>query len=147
MRSLDFFCASILTSKDLGPTDPHILPCILGIASSAIPPPATRSRQVVGVFPGARMNDGTEEELDVDVELLNWEESGVHDRDGVEDREGVEDLRRVEDLRAVRTTGGGTGRCMVCFGVFFGWDRRGWKMWCGFWWEERAKSDDFVARN
>ena len=30
--------------------------------------------QVVGVFPGARMNDGTEEELDVDVELLNWEE-------------------------------------------------------------------------
>merc|ERR1719229_575507 len=29
--------------------------------------------QVVGVFPGARMNDGTEEELDVDVELLNWE--------------------------------------------------------------------------
>ncbi len=30
-------------------------------------------REVVGVFPGARMNDGTEEELDVDVELLNWE--------------------------------------------------------------------------
>lgn len=30
--------------------------------------------QVVGVFPGARMNDGTEEELDVDVELLNWED-------------------------------------------------------------------------
>ena len=30
--------------------------------------------QVVGVFPGARMSDGTEEELDVDVELLNWEE-------------------------------------------------------------------------
>merc|ERR1719229_269188 len=29
--------------------------------------------QVIGVFPGARMNDGTEEELDVDVELLNWE--------------------------------------------------------------------------
>merc|ERR1712048_1180035 len=29
--------------------------------------------QVVGVFPGARMNDGTEEELDVDVEL-NWED-------------------------------------------------------------------------
>merc|ERR1719191_2251410 len=28
--------------------------------------------QVVGVFPGARMNDGSEEELDVDVELLNW---------------------------------------------------------------------------
>merc|ERR1719506_255703 len=27
--------------------------------------------QVLGVFPGARMNDGTEEELDVDVELLN----------------------------------------------------------------------------
>eukprot|EP00913_Durusdinium_trenchii_P023507 g22084.t1 len=61
---------------------------------------AVKLCQVVGVFPGARMNDGTEEELDVDVELLNWEESGVHDRDGVEDREGVEDLRRVEDLRA-----------------------------------------------
>merc|ERR1719178_398126 len=30
--------------------------------------------QVVGVFPGARMNDGTEEEMDVDVELLNWED-------------------------------------------------------------------------
>merc|ERR1719326_1977034 len=30
--------------------------------------------QVVGVFPGARMSDGTEEELDVDVELLNWED-------------------------------------------------------------------------
>merc|ERR1719229_125863 len=30
--------------------------------------------QVVGVFPGARMNDGTEEELDVDGELLNWED-------------------------------------------------------------------------
>merc|ERR1719146_121710 len=30
--------------------------------------------QVVGVFPGARMNDGTDEELDVDVELLNWED-------------------------------------------------------------------------
>merc|ERR1719204_3024628 len=30
--------------------------------------------QVVGVFPGARMNDGTEEELDVDVELLNWQD-------------------------------------------------------------------------
>merc|ERR1719199_507979 len=30
--------------------------------------------QVVGVFPGARMNDGTEEELDIDVELLNWED-------------------------------------------------------------------------
>merc|ERR1712224_511855 len=30
--------------------------------------------QVIGVFPGARMNDGTEEELDVDVELLGWEE-------------------------------------------------------------------------
>lgn len=30
--------------------------------------------QVIGVFPGARMNDGTEEELDVDVELLNWED-------------------------------------------------------------------------
>jgi len=30
--------------------------------------------QVVGVFPGARMNDGTEEELDVDVEMLNWED-------------------------------------------------------------------------
>merc|ERR1712227_354444 len=31
-------------------------------------------RQVIGVFPGARMNDGTEEELDIDVELLNWED-------------------------------------------------------------------------
>merc|ERR1711959_189030 len=30
--------------------------------------------QVVGVFPGARMNNGTDEELDVDVELLNWED-------------------------------------------------------------------------
>merc|ERR1719463_402078 len=30
--------------------------------------------QVLGVFPGARMSDGTEEELDVDVELLNWED-------------------------------------------------------------------------
>merc|ERR1719205_224796 len=30
--------------------------------------------QVIGVFPGARMNDGTEEELDVDVELLNRED-------------------------------------------------------------------------
>merc|ERR1719492_427266 len=30
--------------------------------------------QVVGVFPGARMNDGTEAELDIDVELLNWED-------------------------------------------------------------------------
>merc|ERR1712230_272768 len=30
--------------------------------------------QVVGVFPGARMDDGTEEELDIDVELLNWED-------------------------------------------------------------------------
>merc|ERR1719443_1691651 len=30
--------------------------------------------QVVGVFPGARMNDGTDEELEVDVELLNWED-------------------------------------------------------------------------
>merc|ERR1711959_208788 len=30
--------------------------------------------QVVGVFPGARMDDGTDEELDVDVELLNWED-------------------------------------------------------------------------
>jgi hypothetical protein len=30
--------------------------------------------QVVGVFPGARMNDGTDEEMDVDVELLNWED-------------------------------------------------------------------------
>merc|ERR1712205_137753 len=28
--------------------------------------------QIIGVFPGARMNDGTDEELDVDVELLNW---------------------------------------------------------------------------
>jgi len=30
--------------------------------------------QIMGVFPGARMNDGTDEELDVDVELLNWED-------------------------------------------------------------------------
>merc|ERR1712072_429997 len=30
--------------------------------------------QVVGVFPGARMNGGTDEELDIDVELLNWED-------------------------------------------------------------------------
>merc|ERR1711959_202630 len=30
--------------------------------------------QIIGVFPGARMNDGTDEELDVDVELLNWED-------------------------------------------------------------------------
>jgi len=30
--------------------------------------------QILGVFPGARMNDGTDEELDVDVELLNWED-------------------------------------------------------------------------
>merc|ERR1719169_133888 len=30
--------------------------------------------QVIGVFPGARMEDGTEEELDIDVELLNWED-------------------------------------------------------------------------
>eukprot|EP00747_Dinoflagellata_sp_TGD_P026173 gnl/TRDRNA2_/TRDRNA2_131756_c0_seq1.p1 gnl/TRDRNA2_/TRDRNA2_131756_c0~~gnl/TRDRNA2_/TRDRNA2_131756_c0_seq1.p1 ORF type:complete len:791 (-),score=225.17 gnl/TRDRNA2_/TRDRNA2_131756_c0_seq1:125-2497(-) len=30
--------------------------------------------QVVGVFPGARMNDGTDEETDIDVELLNWED-------------------------------------------------------------------------
>merc|ERR1719366_32991 len=30
--------------------------------------------QVVGVFPGARMQDGSEEELDIDVELLNWED-------------------------------------------------------------------------
>merc|ERR1719343_1766530 len=34
--------------------------------------------QVVGVFPGARMNDGSEEELDVDVELLNWEDCAQH---------------------------------------------------------------------
>merc|ERR1719330_2260827 len=34
--------------------------------------------QVIGVFPGARMNDGTEEELDVDVELLNWEDCAQH---------------------------------------------------------------------
>merc|ERR1719262_1344407 len=34
--------------------------------------------QVVGVFPGARMNDGTEEEMDVDVELLNWEDCAQH---------------------------------------------------------------------
>merc|ERR1719473_2576577 len=30
--------------------------------------------QVLGVFPGARMEDGTEEELDIDVDLLNWED-------------------------------------------------------------------------
>jgi len=30
--------------------------------------------QVIGVFPGARMNDGTEAELDIDVELLNWQD-------------------------------------------------------------------------
>merc|ERR1711970_203721 len=30
--------------------------------------------QIIGVFPGAPMNDGTDEELDVDVELLNWED-------------------------------------------------------------------------
>merc|ERR1719463_846270 len=35
---------------------------------------AVKLCQVVGVFPGARMSDGTEEELDVDVELLNWED-------------------------------------------------------------------------
>jgi len=34
--------------------------------------------QIVGVFPGARMNDGTEEELDVDVEMLNWEDCAQH---------------------------------------------------------------------
>merc|ERR1719331_2744947 len=28
--------------------------------------------QVIGVFPGARMSDGTDEEMDIDVELLNW---------------------------------------------------------------------------
>merc|ERR1711869_144998 len=31
---------------------------------------AVKLCQVVGVFPGARMDDGTEEELDIDVELL-----------------------------------------------------------------------------
>eukprot|EP00971_Amphidinium_carterae_P275196 5460281-Amphidinium_carterae.1 len=30
--------------------------------------------QVVGVFPGAQVSDGTDEEVDVDVELLNWED-------------------------------------------------------------------------
>merc|ERR1719460_2643038 len=30
--------------------------------------------QVLGVFPGARMENGTEEELDIDVDLLNWED-------------------------------------------------------------------------
>jgi len=30
--------------------------------------------QIIGVFPGARMDDGTEEELDIDVELLSWED-------------------------------------------------------------------------
>merc|ERR1712188_149662 len=35
---------------------------------------AVKLGQVVGVFPGARMDDGTEEELDIDVELLNWED-------------------------------------------------------------------------
>jgi hypothetical protein len=34
--------------------------------------------QVLGVFPGARMDDGTEEELDIDVELLNWEDCCQH---------------------------------------------------------------------
>jgi len=34
--------------------------------------------QVVGVFPGAKVNDGSEEELDVDVELLNWEDCAQH---------------------------------------------------------------------
>merc|ERR1719504_101524 len=34
--------------------------------------------QVVGVFPGARMDDGTEEELDIDVELLSWEDCCQH---------------------------------------------------------------------
>eukprot|EP00439_Symbiodinium_sp_Y106_P010572 s2376_g1.t1 len=38
------------------------------------PLPVVKLCQVVGVFPGARMNDGTEEELDVDVEMLNWED-------------------------------------------------------------------------
>ena len=35
-------------------------------------------QQVVGVFPGARMDDGTEEELDIDVELLSWEDCCQH---------------------------------------------------------------------
>merc|ERR1711981_446879 len=35
---------------------------------------AVKVCQVIGVFPGARMDDGTEEELDIDVELLNWED-------------------------------------------------------------------------
>merc|ERR1711985_176164 len=35
---------------------------------------AVKLCQVVGVFPGARMDDGTEEELDIDMELLNWED-------------------------------------------------------------------------
>merc|ERR1719146_641930 len=34
--------------------------------------------QVVGVSPGARMDDGTEEELDIDVELLSWEDCCQH---------------------------------------------------------------------
>eukprot|EP00451_Oxyrrhis_marina_P035974 CAMPEP_0204374194 /NCGR_PEP_ID=MMETSP0469-20131031/48497_1 /ASSEMBLY_ACC=CAM_ASM_000384 /TAXON_ID=2969 /ORGANISM="Oxyrrhis marina" /LENGTH=752 /DNA_ID=CAMNT_0051364747 /DNA_START=31 /DNA_END=2289 /DNA_ORIENTATION=+ len=34
--------------------------------------------QVVGVFPGARMDDGTDEELDIDVELLNWEDCCIN---------------------------------------------------------------------
>lgn len=34
--------------------------------------------QVVGVFPGAQMHDGTGEELDIDVDLLNWEDCAEH---------------------------------------------------------------------
>ena len=30
------------------------------------------------MFPGARMDDGTEEELEIDVELLNWEDCCQH---------------------------------------------------------------------
>merc|ERR1712146_793980 len=45
--------------------------------------------QVVGVFPGARMNDGTEEELDVDVELLNWEDCAQNLTGRVKDVETV----------------------------------------------------------
>merc|ERR1719424_1299936 len=39
---------------------------------------AVKLSQIVGVFPGARMDDGTEEELDIDVELLNWEDCCQH---------------------------------------------------------------------
>jgi len=34
--------------------------------------------QVIGVFPGARMEDGTDNEIDIDVELLNWQDCCVN---------------------------------------------------------------------